>query len=79
MAIDICKSSWNIPEIFRLIKDKANLDDKEMYRTFNMGIGMIIVLDGPDIDEAIGVLSAFGIKSHVIGEVVKGKGGIRLV
>ena len=43
-----------------------------MYRTFNMGIGMVLVLSKADVDKARGVLSGAKIASHVIGKVVKG-------
>ncbi len=37
------KNSWDIPPIFQLMKGEANLDDDDMYRTFNMGIGLVII------------------------------------
>lgn len=72
MAIEIDKSSWKVPWIFSFIREKANLDDCQMYRTFNMGIGMVLVLARADIDRAMGVLKKSGLRSHVIGRVVKG-------
>jgi phosphoribosylformylglycinamidine cyclo-ligase len=72
MAIEIYKSSWRIPPIFVLIQEKGHIDDKEMYRTFNMGIGMVLVLRKNDADKATNMFLKFGIRSHVIGKVVKG-------
>ncbi len=72
MSVTIDKDSWDIPWIFALIKKKANLDDKEMYRTFNMGIGMVAVAADRDVKRAKDILEEFSLKSHVIGKVVKG-------
>lgn len=72
MAIEIDKYSWKVPRIFSLIQKKGNIDDREMYRTFNMGIGMVVTLPKHDVSKARKILSGYGIGSHVIGRVVKG-------
>ncbi|MDP2913421.1 MAG: AIR synthase-related protein, partial [Candidatus Omnitrophota bacterium] len=76
MAVEIDKNSWRIPWIFSLIQKKAKCGAEEMYRTFNMGIGMVLVLSKADIDKTRGVLSRANVASHVIGEVVRGSGGV---
>ncbi len=72
MAVEIYKNSWKVPDIFLRIKKRGNVDDKEMYRTLNMGIGMVIVLEKQDVDKTISILAEHGVKAHVIGRVVKG-------
>jgi len=72
LAIEIYKDSWQVPWIFSLIQEKGNIDDKEIYRTLNMGIGMVLVLARPDADKAKDILSRLGLRSHVIGRVIKG-------
>ena len=72
MAIEIDKYSWKVPQIFSLIQEKGSIDDREMYRTFNMGIGMVLVLAKRDCNKAIKILSGRGVKSHVIGRVIRG-------
>ncbi len=72
LAIEIYKSSWRAPWIFSLIKKKGNVDDREMYRTLNMGIGMVLILSKADIGKARSLLAKHGYASHVIGKVVKG-------
>ncbi len=72
LAIEIYKDSWQVPWIFSVIKKKGNIDDKEMYRALNMGIGMVLVLDKRDAGSAKAILLASGLRSHVIGTVVKG-------
>jgi len=75
-AIEIYKDSWAVPEIFRRIQKKGNIDDKEMFRTLNMGIGMVLVLTKKDIDRAIAALKKSGVNAHVIGKVIKGDRGV---
>lgn len=79
MAIEIDKYSWRPPSIFLIIKGKGNIDDREMYRTFNMGIGMVVTLAKRDCDKAMRTLSAHGVKSHVIGRVVKGNRDVTIL
>lgn len=79
MAIEIDKYSWEVPSIFSLIQKKGNIDDTEMYRTFNMGIGMVLVLAERDCDKAMRMLSAHDVKSHVIGRVIRGNREVTIV
>lgn len=72
-AIEIYENSWRIPPIFSLVRRKGRVEDKEMYRTFNMGVGMVLVLGKDDRDKARDMLSGFGIESYVIGKVIKGR------
>ena len=72
MAIEIDKYSWKVPRIFSLIQEKGNIDDREMYRTFNMGIGMVVTVPKREISKAKKILLNYGIGSHVIGRVIKG-------
>ncbi len=67
------KSSWKIPEIFNILKAKGKVADKEMYRTFNMGLGMAIVLARKDIVRARTFLKDQKIKYYDIGEVIVDK------
>ncbi len=75
----IYKDSWVVPGIFRLIQDKGNIPDKEMYHTFNMGIGMVLIAEPKSKKEIISRLSKFNLKSRVIGEIVKGKKQVEIV
>ncbi len=69
----IHKDSWEVPAIFRFIQEKGRVPQEEMYRTFNCGIGMVIVLPPEEIDDALLQLKALGEKAYVIGEVVQRK------
>jgi len=71
--VRIYKKSWVVPGIFRLIQDKGNIPDKEMYHTFNMGIGMVLIVEPKFTTAIISKLSKMNLKSWIIGEVIKGK------
>ena len=75
----IYKDSWEVPGIFRLIQNKGNITDKEMYHTLNMGIGMVLIVEPRVAKQIISRLSKFNLKSWVIGEVVKGKKQVEIV
>ncbi|MCM8789504.1 MAG: phosphoribosylformylglycinamidine cyclo-ligase [Candidatus Omnitrophica bacterium] len=77
--VRIHKNSWVVPKIFKLIQNKGNIHDKEMYHTFNMGIGMVLVVDSDVAKSVITELSALKVKSWIIGEVIKGKKEVEAV
>jgi len=68
------RGSWNVPPLFRLIQNGGDVSDEEMYRTFNMGIGMIAVVSPVDLHEVEHSLERRGETSFVIGSVVEGNG-----
>ncbi len=68
------KSCWKIPSIFKLIQDSANLDDSDMYGTFNCGIGMTLIVDPSDSSAIVSKLDEVGCKdARIIGKVEKKK------
>lgn len=72
LAIEIDKYSWRVPAIFSLIQKKGNVDDREIYRTLNMGIGMVLAISKRDAKSSIKILADNGVKAHAIGRVVRG-------
>ena len=68
------RGSWDVPALFRLIQKGGEVSDEEMYRTFNMGIGMIAVVSPGDLHEVEHSLERRGETSFVIGSVVEGTG-----
>jgi phosphoribosylformylglycinamidine cyclo-ligase len=68
-AAIIDRSSWDMPPVFDWLKSKGGLDSTEMYRTFNCGIGMVLVVDAANEVECLKQLQLLGEKSWVIGEV----------
>ena len=73
LAVEIDGGSWEIPEIFRLLREWGNVEWHEMYRTFNMGIGMVIIASPEDAEGIREDLSRRGENCIFIGRVVKGK------
>jgi len=60
-----------VPSVFDWLQEKGNVEDKEMYRTFNMGMGMLIIVDKDDAEKSVSIL---GEHAKVIGSVGSGKG-----
>ncbi|MCM3728860.1 phosphoribosylformylglycinamidine cyclo-ligase [Neobacillus cucumis] len=64
--------SWKVPKIFSFIQDSGNISDYDMFRTFNMGIGMILVVDSKDTKAIIEHLQTLGETAYEIGTVQSG-------
>jgi len=62
--------SWKIPPIFEFLKDKGNVSPREMCRTFNMGIGMVVIVDDDILEDAMQQLIALGETPYHIGEII---------
>ncbi len=73
------KGSWEILPIFHLIKEMGNVPEEELFRTFNMGIGYIIIVAEGDLDNAISLLQEAGYSPFKIGIIEKGKREVRYV
>ncbi|MBO5266642.1 MAG: phosphoribosylformylglycinamidine cyclo-ligase [Ruminiclostridium sp.] len=72
----IKKDSYEIPYIFKLLQERGNVNEHDMYNTFNMGIGMSIVIPKENVAEAIALMKEFDIPAYEIGEIVNGDEGI---
>ncbi len=68
----IKKGSYPVPAIFTLMQQKGNIPEHDMYNTFNMGVGMAIVVNSADADKAVEILKANGENAFVIGETISG-------
>jgi phosphoribosylformylglycinamidine cyclo-ligase len=66
--------SWRVPRIFDEIQRLGDVDAAEMARTFNLGIGMVAVVAGADVDPAIEVLAAVGVNAYAVGRIAPGSG-----
>ena len=69
LCAKINKNSWELPHLFQWLKDEANLDDTELYKTFNCGIGMAIIVEEKDAHEASNILRELGEEVHTIGRI----------
>ncbi len=72
MSAQITKSAVPVLPIFEIIQREGNINEHDMFNTFNMGVGMVIAVDKNDVDTALNVLENAGEKAFVLGEVVKG-------
>ncbi len=79
LSAKIDKSALVIPPVFRLIQRLGDIPERDMFNTFNMGAGMVLVVDKNDADKARALLLDAGQASSVIGEVVPGDGGVELL
>lgn len=75
----IAKDTWEKPQVFNLIQEIGQVEEKEMYRTFNMGIGFVLVVDSEKVDEICDFFNTLGIESTQIGEIVEGDGKVQFV
>ncbi|MCX5706454.1 MAG: phosphoribosylformylglycinamidine cyclo-ligase [Candidatus Omnitrophica bacterium] len=75
----ISRNSWVVPKIFRLIQNKGNIEDREIYHTLNMGIGMVLIVNRASVRTVISKLSKFSFESWVIGEIIKGSKQVEIV
>lgn len=64
--------SWPIPPIFRTIREKGGIGERDMFRTFNMGVGMVLVVPAADAQRTIALFVKTGQKSWVLGKIEKG-------
>ncbi len=72
----IRKGSWPVPPIFDLIAKAGQVDEAEMFRTFNMGIGLICVVRGEDAERASQILNDAGETVYAVGQIVAGERGV---
>jgi len=72
----IDKNSWKVPDVFKLTQNKASISQREMYHTFNMGIGMVLIVDTLQAKKIVSRLDTLGTKSFIIGKTIKGQGKV---
>lgn len=70
------KNSYVVPPIFKMLSTDGAIDEKMMYNTYNMGIGMVIAVDSQDTDKAVRLLEAAGESAYILGEVKAGEKGV---
>jgi phosphoribosylformylglycinamidine cyclo-ligase len=68
--------SWPIPELFHFLQETGEVEAEEMFRVFNMGIGMILAVEPAGLGEVLGLLRSVGQKSWIIGTLQKGGSGV---
>ncbi len=76
LSARIVKGAVKVLPIFELIAKEGNVPERDMYNTYNMGVGMSIVVSPDEVDKALELLRASGEDAYVIGEIIKGDDGV---
>ncbi|HUT73376.1 MAG TPA: phosphoribosylformylglycinamidine cyclo-ligase [Armatimonadota bacterium] len=74
----IRRGAWIVPPIFDLIRDRARVSDEEMFHTFNMGIGLVLVVEGARAEEVCERLARAGEPCYHLGEIVRGERAVEI-
>lgn len=78
VSLKINKDSYPVLPIFKLIQKVGNIPERDMYNTFNMGIGMAVIVKKEEVKKTIEILEQQGEKTYVIGEVIEGQKEIKI-
>lgn len=76
LSAKIERSAVQVLPIFDLIAKTGNIPERDMFNTFNMGVGMTVSVDKNDADKAVEILNASGVEAYVLGELVSGDDGV---
>ncbi|MEG1887350.1 MAG: phosphoribosylformylglycinamidine cyclo-ligase, partial [Oscillospiraceae bacterium] len=75
----IHRAAVNVLPIFNVIAKTGDIPERDMFNTFNMGVGLMAAVPAAEADKAINVLKAIGENAYIIGEIVKGDKGVEIV
>ena len=78
LSAKIDKGALVIPPIFSLLQREGNIPERDMFNTFNMGVGMAVVVAKQEVDRALAALRGQGVAAYVMGELVDGDGSVVL-
>lgn len=74
----IKKDSYEVPAIFKMMAREGQVEEKMMYNTYNMGIGMVLAVDPADVDKTMAAIKEAGETPYIIGEITDGEKGVTL-
>ena len=78
MNAEIKLDSYPVPPIFKLLQKEGQIEDKMMYNTYNMGLGMILAVDPADVDKTMEAIKAAGETPYIVGSIKSGEKGVTL-
>ena len=78
LGIDINKNSWEKPAIFKIIESFNAVDERELHKSFNMGIGLVLIVDKENANEIVDYINTTDEPAYIIGEVVDTHEGVEL-
>ncbi len=79
LSVEIREGTWEVPEIFRFLRSRGDVPRDEMYRVFNMGVGMVVVTAPRHTAPIVRTLRRAGERAWVVGKVVRGDGEVRIL
>jgi len=71
--------SWEVPPIFSFLQREGGVAEEEMFRVFNMGIGMAVIVAASEAEEALDLAQSFRGKAWIVGEIASGEKGVKLI
>ena len=78
LSVKIKKEDVKILPIFKLLQKVGGIDERDMFNTFNMGVGMTVIVAKEDVQKTLDILKANGEDAYVLGEIVSGDEGVIL-
>ena len=78
LGIDINKNSWEKPAIFKMIENFNSIDERELHKSFNMGVGLVLIVNKENAQEVVDYINTTDEKAYIIGEVVDTHEGVTL-
>ena len=79
VSVKVRKDSYPVLPIFKLLQKTGGIEEKMMYNTYNMGLGMVLAVDPADVDKTLAAIEAAGEKAYVVGEVISGNKEVELI
>ena len=69
LSVEIKTDSWDMPKVFKWLKEEGDISNRDMFRIFNCGIGMVLIVDKNDVKDISNKISEMNFKNYVIGTV----------
>ena len=79
VCAEVKKDSYPVLPIFKLMQKVGDIEEKMMYNTFNMGLGMVLAIEPKDVEATLKALESAGEKAYVVGRVIAGEKGVKLI
>ncbi len=79
LKVNIEKGTWPVLPIFELLRGLGNMEDRDIYNTFNMGIGLVMAVDSQKAEEITAYLKSAGEAAYIIGTVIEGETGVEII
>lgn len=78
LQVKIKRGTWPVPPIFNMLQELGKIQERDIYNTFNMGIGMVLAVDAAIAEELTRYLNKEANQAYIIGEIIQGEAGVEL-